>query len=853
MIALTALLTLLIASGVASAQNERLLHSPVTIAVPDQPIEINVTVEGSEAPATEGRIYYRKPDQEAFGYVEMVVDQFELSGTIPPEDVEQDYLEYYIEVYLPGDLVLTYPEGAPDPTAPLQVAIRPIGAGESRAEKAVVVLSPEPGSRFEEGSVLIALTLMQHIRPMDPNALRIVLDGYDLTRQAQISEDMVALVAEGLKPGEHHASLYLVEGDVREKLVGWGFLISRPEAVQAAPGRVKGNVNTGYSHENISARIRNITYLDARANGACKRVDWAAKMYLTSLERGYLQSQHRFLASARYGALTVRAGDTQPRLSEFTLWGTRTRGAHIALRTPGFDMDVVWGFLRRSIEGAGGDTTIYVVDPATSDTLASEVDPAQDSIRVEKKVTVPGTYRRRMLAIRPGFRLARGVTLGLNILKAKDDVGSVEWGMGPKDNLVLGADLGMTFDHRRIVFKTETAVSLYNRDISSGAMTDAEDIDGLIVVNQFFEPLPTDSSILEEGISATELAKNIFGELVESALAHRTSLTLNYFKNELRLGYKSVGRSFTSLGSPTIQSDVKGFNIQDRFRLFKNRVYMTLGYEAYQDNVNGRSETTTDRSIVRSSIAYYSPPMYPNVSFGYRLHNRKNDGTIETIYNPTTGDSMDTIDSRIKNGSASFNFGVDHSFAFAGMQNSARLSITRSATEDQVSESGNTDTDLTGYSLSIGMRKGRKLENRAALRLTSQESMGGNFTTDYKVVSLSSRYMYLPERLWISGGFSITLAEGGNDFMSPFPDTTIYDPADIARSVVIDYSRMQFSVGTEFHLTRRHQFSLNAYKVIHTDDGSTVYWDEHTVNNSDAADFIRQEDFATRIKYSYNF
>ncbi len=860
---IVALLTFLLVSGNAIAQDERLFHSPVTSATAGQSIDIDVTIEGSEAPAIEGRIYYRKSGQEAFGYVEMLVDQFDLTGVIPAEDVQEDYLEYYIEVYLPDDLMLTYPEGAPSPTNPLQVTIRPIGAGEGRGEEAVVILSPMPGVRFSEDRVLVAVTLMQHVRSMKPEAIRILIDGFDLTRKAQISEDMVAVVVEGLKPGEHYASLYLVEQDVREKLVGWGFMIALPEEEEErAPSRIRGNVNAGYSHENISARIRNLTYLDAKANVTYKQVDWAAKAYVTSLERGYLQSQNRFLASAHYKALTVRAGDTQPRLSEFSLWGARTRGAYIALRTPGFDMDVVWGYLRRDVEGEGF-TDI--------ETLQSEVDPTQDSLVVETVVTVPGTYQRKVLAIRPGFRLAKGVTLGFNILKAKDDDGSIEYGIEPKDNLVFGADLRMAFDHRRVVLNTETALSLYNRDISSGPMADAEidlfvgnvylgSVEGLIIVNQFFEPLPTDSAILEKGISATKLFTELFSELVKSSLAHRTSLTLNYFKNELRLGYKTIGRSYTSLGSPTIPSDVRGFNIQDRFRLFKNRVYLTVGYEFYLDNVNGRSENTMDRSILRGNVAYYSPPMYPNANFGYRQHNRKNDGEIEEIIhlNEQTGDTLlyDTVDNRLENSSASFNFGVDQSFLFADMQSNARLAFTKSFTEDKIDVTNASDTDLNSYSLSLTMRKGRKLENHAAFRLSSQESMGGDYTTDYSVISLSSRYMYLPERLWINGGLSFTLAEGGNDSVN---DTTGIDPevlgdlADLERSFAIDYSRMQLSVGAEFHLTKQHQFRLNAYKVFHTDDGSVEYWDGNAVNNKDAADFIRQEDFVTRIRYSYNF
>ena len=112
------------------------------------------------------------------------------------------------------------------------------------------------------------------------------------------------------------------------------------------------------------------------------------------------------------------------------------------------------------------------------------------------------------------------------------------------------------------------------------------------------------------------------------------SIKLNFFKNELKLGYKSVGRSFKSLGSPGVQTDIKGFSVSDRLRLFNNRIYLNFGFDNYDDNVNDRAETTTNKKTMTGGMSFYTPPSLPNLNFSTRLYNRKNDAEIVYVYLP---------------------------------------------------------------------------------------------------------------------------------------------------------------------------------------------------------------------------
>ena len=64
-----------------------------------------------------------------------------------------------------------------------------------------------------------------------------------------------------------------------------------------------------------------------------------------------------------------------------------------------------------------------------------------------------------------------------------------------------------------IKLSSETAISLYNSDISTGPLSQAKSVKDFIVVNQYFEPLPSDSAIFDTTAGTGELAFSVLKEL----------------------------------------------------------------------------------------------------------------------------------------------------------------------------------------------------------------------------------------------------------------------------------------------------------------------------------------------------
>jgi len=836
-----ALLLLLTSAPEVLAQGARLFHVPPGGAVAGTSLELEAVVEGSSELPTEAKLFFRPAGADAFSSTEMKVDRYTLRGEIPAAAFASAEVYYYFQTDLAGGASLSLPLGAPSSGEYFRVAVRKLET-QATGSSAFLVLSPDPGARLSEEQTVIAVSILQSVEKVDPSTIRITLDGKDFTSSAKISAELIVLPLPAVRPGSHTVAILRDVNGRREKVFGWGFEGPLGKKLRPKAGPIQANVTAGTSMENVSEQDRDISFLDGRVNGSYGKFKWGARAYLSTLEKKSAQPQNRYLGTLEYGSIALRVGDVQPRFSEFTLWGVRTRGVEFSYHGFAFNLDVAQGELVRAVDGTSRLDTTWVTDDNTGDTLKSIVDPALDSIIVASVVQTAGRFKRELIAVKPGFPLSDNLTLSFNFAKAKDNVASIDWGRAPKDNLVLGFDIQAKSKSRRFLLNSETAISMFNSDISEGAMEDAKPAESMIIVNQYFEPLPTDTSILSGDAAVTELMGKLMDELIQSSLAHRTTLTLNYFHNELKLGYKTIGRSFKSLGSPTVLTDVAGVSIEDRIRMINSRLYLTIGYELYADNINGRAPTTSDRDIIRAGVSFYSPPSYPNVNLSVRMNGRKNDGVSRWSYLPD-GDSL-RIDTRIDNEQSQISFSLDQSFKFGGLENFASISWNQSVTDDNVNPIGSLEMGTIGLNFNS---KRQPWEWRGSFSLTSQTSQNGASNIDYNSVNLGTRYALLADRLFLGGGFGITMASGGVDNLSPQPTP----PADSPKRQEVSFSRMELNAGAEYQITPRHLLTLSAYKATHADDSFVENWSGSKSYNSDSPSFVKQNDTSVRLVYSF--
>ena len=63
------------------------------------------------------------------------------------------------------------------------------------------------------------------------------------------------------------------------------------------------------------------------------------------------------------------------------------------------------------------------------------------------------------------------IRVNASVFKAKDEVGSIQYGLAPKDNLVGGLDVVVKSFHKKLVVKAGAAMSILTTDITAGPIT----------------------------------------------------------------------------------------------------------------------------------------------------------------------------------------------------------------------------------------------------------------------------------------------------------------------------------------------------------------------------------------------
>ena len=537
----------------------------------------------------------------------------------------------------------------------------------------VLIMSPEPNSEISSDEVLIAVSLIS-IPNVDPNTIRVLLDGMDITDQAYIDSDMISCYLESIEPGNHEVDL--IANGISEP-IRWDFSSFAGESNVQYSGKIR----SGTSIDMIDGQDPlNVNKITLNFNGSA--YDWLklkTNLKITSQENAIYQPRnvYGFSLGLKENVL-IKVGDSNPRISNYTMGGKRIRGVDIALKYWWFDLRLVHGEINRAVQG----------DPSYAYSYSIE-----NNSEGEKYLSLDRsgyTFRQMGSALR--FALGRKETFqwGLNFMKAIDDVSSVDtiltdaqvtyfpdannhingldsgvvytindlgtkaqildpkyWsGSGPKDNIIVGSDIGLNLFNKRFRIDGEIAFSLTNNNIWDGPITlsgldtlvddsldnqlldfnldsipDPEEYETILIINQNLNPLiPIDINVFD-----TDSNIDWYDALLSMpSLAYRGRMIANFFGNYLSLEYGQVGPEFNSLANPYLVKNKREWSITDKFKLFKNRLMFNIGYK-YQDNdILTTIDNVNSQNTISLGFNAVPGPGLPTVNFTYRSINREN-------------------------------------------------------------------------------------------------------------------------------------------------------------------------------------------------------------------------------------
>ena len=786
----------------------KILHSPPREVYTNTPILIESIIEGNRVGVQRVRIFFRETGQSAFIEGDMSEYMGVYKAMIPAEYVKENGVEYLIVAEFTDGSMCAYPETDPY-NVPMFLTVRRKTDTSGNTLSAnldaqggipsnAIVLSPEEGEIVPAEEVLVAVSLFT-APDVALQSILVELDGKNITREAEISEDLISVRPKNMTPGIHTVKMVMNNrlGDPFSPIVVHFTVVRGVEEAQRFLD-VSSRITAETNSEQVRGIRQNISQIRGDLSGQFDWLQFNAQVMQTSLEDPTKQPKNRLSASLTSSFLDLRFGDVNPRFSEFGLNGKRVRGIEANLKLKYFNFHLVTGETERVIPG----------------TISGIPDTSIDGL--EEYSRTGYTYSRKLWAFRPYFGSGKHFQFGLSFLKALDDTLSVKKNYGgirdgsgvninmtgsnkPQDNIALGTDLLLSFDNRRFVWKTDFAVSYANRNITGGPLDneeldtfapgdtirdstltfqgkdialkdipfDLDDIGWLFIINRNIKPFfPIDLD--------TTGVVGLYSFLNMPSSAFKTFLTLNYFNNYFTFKYQRVGPEFVSLGNPYQRTDVQGFQVGDKIRLFGNRLFVTLNFEQLRDNLNKDKSGTTTTTTFSAGISLYPGEGLPTINFNTMQYSRKND--IETIdttfyYNlttPTLIDSFKLRDKRESNMTMRQDITISHLIEFGGVKHNINLSYANSDRSDLVSGrvAGFQFNSMSTSMISFGINSTFKFPLKTYLKISTNKNESGLASKPYQFLSLATQgqYDFLNGQISVLGGYNLMNGSGLVDF-----------------------------------------------------------------------------------------
>ncbi len=774
----------------------QLIHFPVKTGFVGQSIGLEARLESVQQQVTYVRIFYRVKGNEDYQYVEMDEETDRFVGAIPAMEVRAPMMEYFLLALLSDESVMTNPSSNPfyspysvnidvAPPQMTEPTERTIRSAEG-SSITTLILSPEPGSSIPSADLVIALSFISEQGEIDDKSIRLYLDGVDVTSQAEVSEYIVSFTPERISQGNHVVKLTSADkaGGILEPVV-WSFrIISSEMAKEQTKRQFQGRVFFDVKNERVSDRTLSTNSAGTNFSGAFGALKINASAFITSREKKDQQPRNRFLLDVGTSWIGVRLGDTNPQFNDLMLWGKRVRGVEAYLKFGFFNVEFVKGESYRGIEGK-----LYNIQVDNGDTLW--IHPVTgDTIQSVSGIYQYGTYKQSLMGLRTSLGSGRRFQLGLNLVKVKDDMESITHGITPKDNVVIGPDILLAFDNRRIELKAGAAFSLLTNDISAGAFTKA-DLDSLFDTDVPIDPAQyQDYLVLNASTTPLDPRKL-------TSLAYNAEFKLNYLMNFLRIQYKSIGSDYVSLGNTFLRTDIRGFSIYDRLPLWDNQLSLNLGYDRFMDELDKEDDDNantapTDLNTFSLGISYYPRSKgLPKVNFNFKDHQRNNGLN-----------ALNAVGNRTQDVSVQLAYDVE----LLNLKHTLSLGIIGSDRVDDFYS--NTSNIAANIRMFTWQTKFQAPLTTTFTFATNENRMGKDVNSiqfKYSQIGLNAIYLMMNNRLKVNGGINNTSATGSM-------------PVNNVMQNYTDYKRFSLNLGGNYQISSSQYLLVDGYLISFKDE-----------------------------------
>ncbi len=710
-------------------------------------VEISDVVEGESLTFTASLLQpeitssvtlaYKPFVESEFTFVEMEVIANTATYTINADEIKIPSVSYYLEVRLTTGVVETYPVNVPDGNQPVELPV----SSKSEKEKEIIILSPAAGETVSKDDFFISVSFIKAPEIVDVSATKIYLGTQDITEYILFAGDLLIFYSNNFPDvvgsGGQSIRIETFDKEGNEYYSSTrNFTTKSAELIELEADALTYSGNFKLESRNESFNTESEWFNNLTVDLNSKYSDWKFRgyAYLTSEEKSDAQPRHRFFASAESDWLKLRVGDAYPKYPQLIMNGKRVRGVSGGLELGFFNIQSSYGQVKRSVEGELLGTYDAETVPLESNVNVISIDKAKYGNPYGE--INAGTYQRDIFVLRPSFGSGEYFKWGFTYLHSKDDMNSVEFAKAPEENVVAGTDMRINLDNRNIIIKGSAAVSLINSDISPGELTDSQ-IDTIFGgEDSFIDVDPKTIKDIKSYLGKFITVNQNIGPLNPqelSSLGAEGSVQLNYFNNSLKTSYVFRGNEYSSFGQDFVRTDVKGINIADRIRFWDNRLFLTLGYEKLEDNLQKTKQATTEYETFNAAVSIFPRMNFPNITVTFTRNDNKND--IDPLDEEKSIYLVDYSTNRV---SSNISYGFT-----AGVKHNSSLNFTTSSTEDN----GATGIDANFLSTSFSFNSYWNRDLTSFFSLIHYNSEISQVKYNYTTVAVGGRYRMLQDKL----------------------------------------------------------------------------------------------------------
>lgn len=701
-----------------------------TPAKEKEPIKVEVKVLQSSN-ISSLILYYRGFGENEYKYFELPLFANKASAVIPASVVVAPYIEYYVEAKLKDGNSEYYPFEFSFNATPVQLPVM----NRTAKDDEIIFMSPEANQSYAPSELFLSISLLRASDDVDKAATKVYLDNTDVTSMLLIADDLILFfpnnfnmnIPSGLRT--INVELYDKNGNMYHTS-SISFNISRGDVSQISNTPITYNFNLRGESRNENVAKVSTMYNNIGFDGKMDYSDWtlSTKLYVTSEDVDTLQPLNRYNITLSSDYLKLGYGDSYPSFPSLFMSGKRLRGLTGGLYLGFFNLEVSSGEVIRKVEGVA--EAIY---DDTANVFGSNIVSLVDGRKAI--LSRQGTFKRNVFAIRPSFGKGENFQWGFNYIHGIDEKSSITFGTRPKENVVIGTDMTIAIDDRRILLEAQTGFSLSNKDITHGTLSDD-------LLDSVFTTFDIETSQIKT-------IKNILGKFITvnqyltplnpqkfSSVGTEAALTLNYFNNYFKVNYLYRGSQFESFGLNYLKTDIKGINVTDRLRLMDNRLFLSVGFESLKDNLQKTKYATVTYNTLNASVSYFPRTDMPNVILAFTQNKNQSDikvASADSIY------AVDDITNRI---TAQLSYDAQ-----IGVKNQFSLSLSTANRDDKSIYKG----DLSMFSITLA---DNILLSRVTTLFTNISINTSEYSTtkyNYTSLLLGARHLMMDDMLLLYG------------------------------------------------------------------------------------------------------